>query len=346
MGRPNVNAANQQETNMKLFVTMGLYDPNVGISEEGLFTTEARIEIMDWETKKVLTSFEYKAPPENLGERCSLKFTGGCAYKGKWFQATGTEVLVYNPKTWELEQTFTHPSLTDLHGVAVAGDEIALVNTGLEMMQFMNMNGEMIREVGLAPTPTWERFDKNIDYRRVLSTKPHEVHINHAFQLDGEWWVTRYKLKDAIRMDDPNDRIDVAVGHPHDGIVRGDYVYFTTTNANIVIANKDTRKVEEVIDLNTLYEAGDKIGWCRGLEIEGDHAYVGFSRIRRTKWSEAFHWAKDLARGRKRNSHIEKIDLKRKQIVDSHDYKGRFSSNTVFQLMDYNRVVGDLAWEV
>ncbi len=39
------------------------------------------------------------------------------------------------------------------------------------------------------------------------------------------------------------------------------------------------------------------------------------------------------------------LDLDRKQIIDTHDYKGRFGSNTIFQLMDYDRVVGDRDWE-
>jgi hypothetical protein len=327
---------------MQLVVTLSLPRENIssaGGGREGEIFERARIEVLDWDTGSVLRQVEYTPPPDHLGSGCSVRFTGGCAAGGRWYQCTATEIVVYDPRDWTVERVISHPSFHDLHGVAVANDEIVIANTGLEMVQFMDMEGRILREVSLTSTSTWERFDRETDYRRVVTTKPHEIHPNHVFQMDGRWWVTRCLRQDAVSLDDPTDRIDIAVGNPHDGIVRGDHVYFTTTNARLVIARCDTRKVEEVIDLNLLNPGGARIGWCRGLEVEGDMAFVGFTRLRFSRWAETFRSAKDVVRGRKRVSHIERIDLNRRSLVDSYDYE-RESSGAIFALASAKGVLG------
>ncbi len=323
---------------MRLLVSMAVPKPDLTNEDEGTLFAGARIEVLDWERKECVKSLEYEVPAGNLGEGCSVKFTGGCAFDGKWYQTSGTELVVYDAVDWSVERVISHPSFNDLHGVSVVDGEIVIVNTGLEMLQFLDVEGNIVREVNMASEPTWERFDREKDYRCVGTTKPHEVHINHAFMMNDQWWVTRCLRRDAVNVLDPDDRIDIEVGQPHDGIVRGDFVYFTTINARLVIANTATRKVEEIIDLNKFNVGGGRIGWCRGLEVVGSVAYVGFTRLRRSKWSGVFDTVKDVAYRRKRISHIEKIDLHRKELVDSYDYT-RSASSAVFTLMDYDRVI-------
>jgi len=327
---------------MQLLVTMAI--PKKGISRfhegfEGYAFECARIEILDWETKKCVRKIEYRPPSENLGEGLSVRFTGGFPYEGKWFQTSGTELIIYNTFDWSVEKVISHNSFHDLHGVMVVDGEIVLVNTGLEMIQFLDMNGTILREVNVASTPTWERFDHNIDYRRVVSTKPHEAHPNHAFQIDGQWWVTRCLKCDAINLEDHQQRINIEVGQPHDGIIRGDYLYFTTTNAHLVIADVSSRKVVDVINLNALNDSKRQLGWCRGLEVVGNVAYIGFSRLRESKWKETFRTARNVLRGQLRDSHIDKIDIKRRLLVDSYEY-GPQDSSAIFTLMAYDRVIG------
>jgi len=281
---------------------------------------------------------EHRPPPEYLAEGFSVRFTGGCAWKGKWFQTTSTELVIFDLAHWSKERVISHSSFNDVHGVAIDDDEIAIVNTGLELIQFLDHRGKIVREVNVASQPTWERFDRNTDYRKVESTKPHEVHVNHAFKIDGQWWATRCLKSDAINLENPNDRIEIPVGQPHDGIVRGDFVYFTTTNGHVVIADVATRKVCEVIDVNELDPVAGLKGWCRGLEIEGDFAYVGFTRFRRSKWRETFRVVKDMVRGASRISHINKINLKHKKLVETYTYDG-MNSVAIFALADYDRVI-------
>jgi len=325
---------------MRLLVTMAVPDKNhqrwvkTETASEPVFTC-ARIEIIDWERKCSLNRIDYRPPPENLEEGLSVRFTGGCPWRGRWFQTTSTELVIFDMADWSVERVISHTSFNDLHGVAVIDNEIAVVNTGLEMVQFLDTDGQIVREMNVASKPTWERFDRSTDYRKVVSTKPHEVHVNHAFKLDGQWWATRCLMCDAINLNNPKDRIEIAVGHPHDGFKRGDFVYFTTTNGHIVVANATTRKVEEVINIEALDSTEGLKGWCRGLEIDGNYAYVGFTRLRATKWKKAFRVFKDIMHGSARDSHICKIDLKRKAIVDTLVYKD-IGSAAIFSLANYD----------
>jgi hypothetical protein len=58
-------------------------------------------------------------------------------------------------------------------------------------------------------------------------------------------------------------------------------------------------------------------GWCRGLMLDGNVCYVGFSRLRRTKRVEKLHWVgKLLQRGNSvEECSILAIDLRERRIL-------------------------------
>lgn len=268
-----------------------------------------------------------------------MRFTGGCAYKGQWFQTAGTELIIYDLPHWTIHRIISFPSFNDLHGVTVIDDEIGIVNTGLEIFQVLNINGDIKKEFNAMDEPGRIRFDRTIDYRHIGSIKPHQVQINNAFQIDGDWWVTRCLSQDAINLNNREDRIPIGVGQPHDGLICGDFIFFTTTNAHIVIACTATRKIEEVINLNALRGKREKMGWCRGIVVKGLTAYVGFTRLRRSKWHGLFDITKDFMRGRKSHSFIQKVDLERKTLLDCYNYS-REGSPDIFALADFEYVTG------
>ena len=130
---------------MNLLVTLAVPKPEITTEDEGQRFIGARIEVLDWEKKESIKQIDYTAPPEHLGEGLSLKFTGGCVYEGQWFQTSGTELVVYNLPDWSVDRVLSYPSFNDVHGVTIVDGEIALVNTGLEMIQFLNFKGEIVR---------------------------------------------------------------------------------------------------------------------------------------------------------------------------------------------------------
>ena len=48
----------------------------------------------------------------------------------------------------------------------------------------------------------------------------------------------------------------------------------------------------ESIDLDAIEGGAEPLGWCRGLHLHGDTAFVGFTRIRATRWRSHLAWVR------------------------------------------------------
>lgn len=189
--------------------------------------------------------------------------------------------------------------------------------TGLDMVVEITLEGVLVREwsvLGEGEDP-WVRFSRGVDYRKIASTKPHQSHPNHVFELDGEVWVTRLQQRDATCLTKRGPRIDIAIQRPHDGYVFGDRIYFTTVDGHVVIANRKTLKVAETIDLNRMSDQADRVlGWCRGvLPLDERWLWVGFTRVRPTKFVENVAWIKNAGHERHKPTHLALYDLARRK---------------------------------
>ena len=102
--------------------------------------------------------------------------------------------------------------------------------------------GELLAEWGVCEEAPWTRFNRSTDYRKVESTKPHKSHPNFVFELDGDIWVTRFHQRDAIALNSSGKSIAIGVEKPHDGLVRGDRIYFSVVDGKIVIVNRHSLK--------------------------------------------------------------------------------------------------------
>ena len=104
---------------------------------------------------------------------------------------------------------------------------------------------------------------RGVDYRKVRTTS-HTTNPNHVFCIRDEIWVTRFEQRDAISLSDPGRRIDIGLERVHDGVVHGDYIYFTTVDGKIVLVSIETLTVKEIIDT---VEASQGAAHCSdGLE--------------------------------------------------------------------------------
>jgi hypothetical protein len=152
-----------------------------------------------------------------------------------------------------------------------------------------------------------------VDYRKVVTTKPHKSHPNHVFLLDGQAWVTRFNQRDAVALEN-GERIAIDVQRPHDGTPHGQHIYFTTIDGHVVMVDARSRRVESTIDLNT--PGGPTLGWCRGLGVlDDERAWVGFSRIRPTKFADNLSWIKNGFKPRRRPTHIGLYDLVQRRCL-------------------------------
>jgi hypothetical protein len=135
----------------------------------------------------------------------------------------------------EVRSCVSLPCFNDLHHVAPSWDgNLLVVSTGLDLVLKINREGEVLNEWSVTGDDTWQRFSRSVDYRRVETTKPHGSHPNFVFEIGDEVWATRLKQCDAVCLNQPGKRM--YIGHqPHDGVVFGQYVYFTCVDGFVAI---------------------------------------------------------------------------------------------------------------
>jgi len=202
---------------------------------------------------------------------------------------------VYRVPDFERIAYVSLPSFNDVHHVRPSPDGNLLVAiSGLDLVQEVTLSGEVVREWNVLGEDPWARFSKDTDYRKVRTTKPHHAHPNHVFTLGDEVWATRFEQKDAVSLTRPGRRIALDRERVHDGLVHDGRVWFTAVNGWILIADPASLQVTEAIDLGTFHEEGTLLGWTRGLLPDAGGVWVGFSRIRPTKFRENVAW---VARG-------------------------------------------------
>lgn len=289
--------------------------------EEWQSSQKAVILELDVNNKSSRTCVEYVSPPEAcVQELPAILFKSASIADGRLYACTSTEVLVYKIPEFQLVHYISLPCFNDLHHVCpTKNGTLLVVVTGLDLVVEVTLDGELVREWDVLGEDTWSRFSRQIDYRRIPTTKPHRSHPNYSFQLDDEVWVTRLEQRDAISLTQPGRRIDIAVQRPHDGCQIGDAIYFTTVDGHIVVANRRSLRVEQIFDLNQMSGPAQVLGWCRGvLPVDQGLAWVGFTRVRPTKFRENLAWIKSggAADELRRPTHLALYDLKRKVCVD------------------------------
>lgn len=317
---------------MRLIISMGFPKSDFNKHEEGFRFDGAVIQVIDWEKKSVVREIKFTSPEENIGNGLSRQFKGASIYNGNYFVVTNTEVLIYEMQDWQVKKVITHPLFNDLHGVLATQDHIHVCNTGLEMIQSVDYEGNILNEINLASTPTFERFDRDIDYRQVASTKPHEVHVNHLFLLDGSLWATLGTQRKAVNVNDFSDQLvfdnlfmEGQMILCHDGIVKNDNVIFTTVNGHLIIMNWRENKVVCDIDFSELNFNNRAFGWMRGMEIVDDSVFIGLTKLRNSKFKEYTNWFLKNEKIIMPSSVIE-YSMKKEKIVDWYEIENNNGS--------------------
>lgn len=306
-----------------LYVTGGKQRP-VGLTapEEWSLFEKGVILRVDPERGSVDRSVEYVSPPDACAEDSSITFEGGALVGDVLYTCTRTEALVYRLPEFHLLARVSLPCFNDIHHVRPSQDGNLLVtSTGLDMVVEVTLDGKILQEWGVLGESPWARFSRDIDYRKVASTKPHPAHPNFTFYLDGELWVTRCMQFDAVCLTQPNLRIGVDVNYCHDGELYGRKIYFTTVDGHVVIVDAETLATETVVDLNAIDNRGNAIlGWCRGLAVLDErYVWVGFTRLRETRFKENVRWVKRLLKGEEKPTHIALYDLIDRKLLREID---------------------------
>lgn len=270
---------------------------------------------VDTETGHVETCVEYVSPSGTCAPGDPILFKAGAVYDGRLYVCTQTEILIYALPEFKKVGYVSLPCFNDVHHVRPTPDGNLLVaNSGLEMVLEIEPSGRLRREWNVLGEDPWERFSKETDYRQGVNLKPHRAHPNHVFYIGDDIWATRFEQKDALCLTRPGRRLDIGIERVHDGVIHGGRVYLTTVNGHLVIANPDTLTIEETVNLNTLHPENNLLGWCRGLLPDRDKVWIGYSRIRPTKFREAVSWVRN-GFSQALPTHIACYDLARKNCL-------------------------------
>jgi hypothetical protein len=303
--------------------------------EWNLYEAAVIMEI-DSDNGSVDVQVTYKSPPEvRAHDRSSILFKAGSLIGNKLYTCTSTEVLVYSVPAFKIENYISLPCFNDLHHVRPDSEgNLLVVSTGLDMVAKVSPNGTLLQAWNVLGESPWCRFSQLQDYRKVESTKPHRSHPNHVFELDGAIWATRHRQRDAISLTGAQKRIAIDIEKPHDGIVCGENIYFTTVDGHIVIVNSATLKVKKAIDLKRINGENSLLGWCRGLlPIDEQRFWVGFTRVRKTNFQENILWVRNLFHeGMAENpTHIALYDIVEQECLQQIDLEAH-GVNVIFSI--------------
>jgi hypothetical protein len=248
--------------------------------------------------------------PPNTTPKC--KFNGGCFWGNHFYTCTFNEVIRINLTDWVIDHYFTKKSFNDLHHVYVDEGGIYVCNAGLDVVEHFDHEGNPKSIFPLMNGKLWEKFGAEEDYRYVAKIEPRETHPNYLFRHNGMLLVNCPLRRVVANLADNQPVLEGFPGMMHDGVRRGRSYYWTTVDGTIIVADATTFTITEQINLKPVY-GRDEPGWCRGLEVIGDQAFVGFTRFRKPSKKDFLKFA---ARGRRvLNSHVLCYDLSQGRAV-------------------------------
>lgn len=258
---------------------------------------EASVVAFDMGTGEVNTCATHVGDPAHRpdDERANIVFKAGSRHGDRFVVCSQTEILTYSLPDFELVDLVTHPWFNDLHHVTLNDDGNFLVaDTGLDLVLEVAPDGSVLKEYCALPDDSpWDRFERDTDFRKLVTTKPHHCHPNYVFEIGDELWVSRFRQRDLFCLTDPAKRIDVGVEKVHDGNLHEGLVYLTTVNGHIIVADPGDCTVLADHDLNAMTDTTKTLGWCRGLHVlDAGRVLVGFSRLRASKIRENLRWVK------------------------------------------------------
>jgi hypothetical protein len=314
-------------------------------TQEWHWYEKAAILQVDTDSHAVRTCLEYETPGEaRASDKANINFHAGALIGTTLYTCTATEVMAFELPSFKQVLYFSLPSFNDLHHVTPSSDgNLLVVNTGLDMIVKCSRQGEVLAEWSVVGEEPWARFSRSIDYRKVETTKPHASHPNFVFELDGEVWATRFHQRDAISLNGSGRRIDIAKEKPHDGILYGDRIYFTSVDGKIVFVNRHNLQLEQVVDLRSISDHDRQIlpAWCRGLlPVDDRKVWAGFTRIRETQFKENLRWVKTVLQEGilVKPTHIALYDLVDRRCLQEFDLEpyGMNAVYGIFPVTDFS----------
>lgn len=288
--------------------------------------------IVDVSAGVARTVVEYESAPGTCGPEDPVLYKSASRVGDRLYACTQTEVLVYDYPSLDLLHHVSHPVLNDVHHVIPSQSGTLLVAvSGHDGVAELSVDGELHNFWSVADGLTEVPIEPGRDYRIDCDLKPHAVHPNYLFQLGDEVWATRFETRDAVAVHDKSRRIAIDRERCHDGVVHDGGIYFTTVDGCVVEVDAETLQTRAAHELESR-RTNTVIGWCRGLTFRGDHAFVGFSRIRHTRFRNTLSWVRKGLTGSE-PTRVAVYDRHNWNLIDEIDLEDA-GCNAVFSIID------------
>ncbi len=297
---------------------------------------KALLGVVDAGSGELIYRCEYETPVPLRAPVQKMQFTGSARDGDRLYVCTHNEVVWFDdwPPT-EPAGRVVRDDFNDLHHCLPWKGGLLVVNTGLETLDHVALDGELICRWDLLEGIEGARqIDPQVSYRDMddQALKPHRVHGNHVFVRGNDLWVTQLRASRAISVTDGGTTLEFEAGMPHDGRYIGDRIAFTTTNGHVVMADPSSLEVtsHNLVDMTP---GATILGWCRGLceDPRGrDRYFVAFSSQRATRWREYAFWAK--YKHKQLPSRIASYDIGRGELRESFDVTPELMSLAIFQI--------------
>lgn len=297
-----------------------LFSGAIPTRRQGLGVT-ATLGILDVESGTVVHQCEYRTPSQLQAPEQKMQFTGYCFIDNRIYVCSHNEIVWF--EDWPPiapAGRISIPGFNDLHHCLAWDGGLAVANTGLETVDHVSLDGELIHRWDLlGELPNSRRINPEFDYRLIADTKPHLVHGNHLFTREGGLWVTQLRTSRAVPVSDPGEQIMFEAGMPHDGRPKNGLLAFTTTNGFVVVIDAESSQVLASHDLNQMTPGLEQLGWCRGLSHDPrdpNRFFVAFSVPRDSRWKDYARWIRDGAA--RPPTRIALYDIARGELLETN----------------------------
>ncbi|MBA5249940.1 MAG: hypothetical protein FE834_10515 [Gammaproteobacteria bacterium] len=270
------------------------------------FSDEPRSEIWQINTvskeKKLLTTL-----PKSTRPTLNSGITGMSWLNEKQLVACDfNRIFIINSIDWSIakQNILLDNELNDLHSIYVSDNKIYITNTGRDTLDIYNSNLVLIeRYSALSDQELTDRKNYNYAlsendsfytpkgsplpfYQRKVVDKYHFNHLTIIKQLNGLLVATCFAKKCLLNGRTLEVISNTLPHEPHDGVIYKDYLWITTINGNLYKAKIELPfKFELVVEL---FKKAPCQGWCRGLMIDKDYAYIAITQINKqyskTRW--------------------------------------------------------------
>ncbi len=319
---------------MKILISGGLGSGLDFIKDESFHYDRGVILTVDLNTKKIEKIFEYnhnKFNKENyLDKNPAICFKASFLLnENEILLTTSTEIIKFDLSKNTITETISHPLMNDVHHAIFHRDMYYIANTGRDSVLILSHDGKYNDEIFLDDhiidnqKKIRYRYQDVSDFRKIRTTKPHNIHPNYLSIIEGEIYVTRFFQKDMISISSEK-KINIDVGNPHDGLNSEFGIFATTTNGNIFRLKNKRKQVFNISsykEFDLLYP-NTKMGWFRGiLPLSYDEVLIATSVLRPTKSLEFLIESKNKLIGKDFQklspTRIDLCDLKNSQVLES-----------------------------